>query len=171
MNAPIYTAFRLALFVLALILTTAVWADDEPASTLVFLVRHAEKVDSSRDPELSAAGSERAKELANMLRSAGLEHVHSTDFIRTRDTAAPTAAAQSLEIELYNGRDLAALAKKIRAAGGRHLVVGHSNTTPEMVELLGGDAGPPIREKDEYDRLYVLTIAKNGEVESVLLRY
>ena len=38
--------------------------------------------------------------------------------------------------------------------GLRHLVVGHSNTTPPLVELFGGDAGPPIDEASEYDRLY-----------------
>ena len=137
---------------------------------VVFLVRHAEKVDASQDPDLSAAGETRAMRLARLLRDAGLDHVHSSDFIRTRETAAPIAAELDLDVELYDPGDLAALAGKIRATGGRHLVVGHSNTTPEMVDLLGGDPGSEIDES-EYDRLYVVTVGVDGTANAVLLRY
>ncbi len=138
---------------------------------IVFLVRHAEKVDSSRDPELSVAGRELVATLANALRSAEIEYVHSSDYIRTRDTATPTATNHGLEVELYDPRDLPTLVEKLRAAGGRHLVVGHSNTTPEMVELLGGEAGPEINEAGEYDRLYIVTIGSDGIANSVMMRY
>ncbi len=143
--------------------------DVEPL--VVFLVRHGEKVDSSKDPELSAAGRARAAVLARSLRSAGIEYVHSSDFIRTRETATPTAAEIGLEVELYDPRNLPALVEKLRAVGGRHLVVGHSNTTPPLVGLLGGRPGEPIDEAREYDRLYVVTVAGHGVASSVLLRY
>ena len=55
--------------------------------------------------------------------------------------------------------------------GGRHLVVGHSNTTPELVTLLGGSPGTPIEEADEYDRLYLVEVSPHGDVGSTLLRY
>jgi phosphohistidine phosphatase SixA len=138
---------------------------------MVFLVRHGEKVESSEDPELSAAGNERAAALAKTLRSAEIEYVHSSDFIRTRDTATPTAADYELTVDLYDPRDLTALAEKLRRARGRHLVVGHSNTTPQMVELLGGNPGSMINEKGEYDRLYIVTIARDGTATSVMMRY
>ena len=137
---------------------------------VVFLVRHAEKVDSSRDPALSGAGVERAKELAQMLRSEKLDGVWSSDYARTRDTAEPVARALEIETELYDPRALPALAEKLRAAGGRHLVVGHSNTTPALVELLGGDARGKIAES-EYDRIYAVTIGENGDTASLLLRF
>jgi hypothetical protein len=50
-------------------------------------------------------------------------------------------------------------------------VVGHSDTTPELVGLLGGDPGAPIDEPTEYDRLYVVTLGPDGTVTTVLLRY
>ena len=137
----------------------------------VFLVRHGEKVDHSSDAKLSAAGLERAETLAEMLRNSELEYIHSSDFIRTRDTAKPTASAHGLKMELYNPDDLPALAEKLRKTGGRHLVVGHSNTTPAMVELLGGKPGSKINDESEYDRLYIVTIATDGSVNSLLLRY
>ena len=137
---------------------------------LVFLVRHAEKVDESIDPDLSEEGYVRAQDLARTLADASIEQVHSSGFIRTKLTAEPVADFFGLEIELYNPKDLYTLADQLKAAGGRHLVVGHSNTTPALVEILGGDPGFPIEEKKEYDRLYIVTIIK-GKVNTVLLRY
>ncbi len=183
MNQELRQPFALVLFgLLALPLIAAVPApaskpgpdpsEAEPAKHLVvFLVRHAEKVDASRDPELSAVGRERAAALARLLRDTGIERIHSSDFIRTRNTAAPTAAALGLEVELYDPRDLPSLVARLKQAGGRHLVVGHSNTTPPAVELLGGEPGPEIDESKEYDRLYVVTVGADSAVSTVLLRY
>lgn len=145
---------------------------EEQKTLVVFLVRHAEKeLNASRDPELSRAGRERSALLATLLRDAELDTIHSSDFIRTRDTAAPVSAAYQLEVELYDPRDLPALVRRINDAGGRHLVVGHSNTTPKVVELLGGEPGTEIDEAGEYDRLYVVTMIGEAESETVLVRY
>ena len=138
---------------------------------LVFLVRHGEKVDQSRDPELSPAGYVRAATLAHSLQNSQIQHVHSTDFIRTRKTAEPTAAIHGLEVEIYDPSDLKSFAEQLLKERGRHLVVGHSNTTPRLVDLLGGESGEEIYEPEEYDRLYLLTIDGRGEVNTVLLRY
>ncbi len=137
----------------------------------VFLVRHGEKADLSEDAELSAAGRERAAELARTLRSAEIEYVHSSDFIRTRDTAAPAAIEYGLEVELYDPQDLPALVESLRGTGGRHLVVGHSTTTPAMVESLGGKPSSVINEEGEFDRLYLVTIGSDGGASSVMMRY
>ena len=141
--------------------------NDETA--VVFLVRHAEKVDESRDPDLTRKGYARARELASILEDAGIERIHSTDFIRTRRTAEPLASLLDMEVELYE--DLNQLAEEILISGGRHLVVGHSSTTPTMIELLGGGYVPAFDERREYDRLYVVTILSEEEVQTVLLRY
>ena len=60
---------------------------------------------------------------------------------------------------------------RLKAAGGRHLVVGHSNTVPDLVERLGGDGGEAIEEAGEYDRLYIVTLKREGRASTVLLRY
>jgi len=142
--------------------------------TLVFLVRHAERVDdggmdSEEDPPLSAAGAERAGLLSRMLKGAGLTHIHSSDYARTRQTAAPLADATGIPVDTYDVRDLAALAGQLRTTPGRHLVVGHSNSTPELVAALGGDPRGEI-ETLEYDRLYLLVIGPR-RVETVLMRF
>lgn len=139
---------------------------------VVFLVRHAEKneVSMQKDSQLTEEGYIRAAELARTLADGEIEYVHSSDYIRTRNTAAPVADLFGLEIELYATSDLHELAEAMKALRGRHLVVGHSNTTPALVEILGGKPGIPILEATEYDRLYILTIV-DDEVNTVLLRY
>ena len=139
---------------------------------VIFLVRHAEKTidNMEKDSHLTEEGYQRAAELARTLADAELAFVHSSDYIRTRNTAAPVADLFELEIELYETSMLLDLADTIKARGGRHLVVGHSNTTPALVEILGGKPGVPIVEETEYDRLYILTII-DDEVNTVLLRY
>ena len=144
----------------------------ENPDVVVYLVRHAERADdgTSQDPELSEEGRERADLLARMLVDAGITHIHSTDYARTQQTGAPLAAALGMEVMSYDPRDLPGTAARLRATPGRHLVLGHSNTTPELVAALGGEPGPPIEEATEYDRLYVVVLEAEGAV-STLLRY
>ena len=142
--------------------------------TLIFLVRHAERADdgamtSEADPHLSAAGYARAEALAEMLKDVALTHVYSSDYIRTRETGAPTAEAAGLEIEIYDHRALEPFAQQLLSTPGRHLVVGHSNSTPALVAALGGDPHGEIGHL-EYDRLYLLTVGSQG-IETVLLRF
>jgi phosphohistidine phosphatase SixA len=143
---------------------------DGPA-TVVYLVRHAEKTGADEDPGLSAAGRQRAGELAQLLGDRGIHAVYSTDFRRTRDTAAPLAERLGLPVTLYDWEKMRELAAEMTRRGGRYLVVGHSDTTPEMVSILGGDPGPPIEDRDEYDRLYVVEIAADGGVSTDLRRF
>lgn len=140
------------------------------APTVLYLVRHAERAeDGTDDPPISEAGEARARLVWSMLADAGITRIHSTDYRRTRATAAPLAEAIGATVELYDGGDLEGLAARLRAAGGRHLVVGHSNTTPALVSALGGDPGSPIA-ASEYDRLYIVTLAGEA-VSTVLIRF
>lgn len=153
-----------------------VLAADRGETTVVFLVRHAEKAhdddhDRGRGPGLTEAGRRRADALARLLRPAGITAIHSTDFRRTRETAAPLARATDLDVDLYDHAALETVAESLRGDPGRHLVVGHSNTTPELVGLLGGEPGPSIDEKSEYDRLYVLVLEPGGRVTTIQQRF
>lgn len=137
----------------------------------VYLVRHAEKTTEKSDPALTDAGQVRAELLVETLADKGITRIHSSDYKRTRDTAAPLAERLGIQVELYDPRDLPAMAAKLKDAGGTHLVVGHSNTTPQLTELLGGEGLEPINEAYEYDRLYTVTNKDNGEIISQMTRY
>jgi len=175
-NSPRRAVVSLLLLLAILIVSPlqALHAAGEPQQPLVvFIVRHAEKAGGGGDPDLTAAGRLRAAELAVLLRDSGIKHVYSTDTKRARGTAPPVAAELGVEVEdpLYDRQSLPALVARARQAGGRHLIVGHSNTIPETVELLGGEPGSAIDEKSEFDRLYIVSIATNGEVSTVMMRY
>ncbi len=158
--------------------TTAAVAEEIAAAgdTTVFLVRHAEALypppaDEPRNPPLNRLGRARATRLAEVLGDAGISGILSTDLRRTLQTAGPLAEQLGLGIETYDHRALSALAERLAATPGRFLVSGHSNTTPEMVRLLGGDPGEPIDENTEFDRLYVVTVTSGRPVSTVLLHY
>ena len=104
-----------------------------------------------------------------MLKDAGLTHIHTTPFRRTRGTGRPVSEATGIGMDEYSPRDMAGFAEELKAMGGRHLVLGHSNTTPGMVRALGGDPGSGIEEM-EYDRLYIVTVTDDG-VSTVLIRF
>lgn len=159
-------------------LLLAACSDSGPATSeqlTLFLVRHAEKTTESPDPDLTDYGIRRAEALASQLGDKTLTAVYSTDFIRTQATARPTAALFDLPVTRYDPYDLAGFAAQLKVLSGQVLIVGHSNTTPELVQLLGGDPGAPIDEATEYNRLYVITITARPDAEphvsSELLRY
>ncbi len=167
---------RLAAFVgLTSLLLSCAHPAETPAPTaaasesVFFLVRHAEKADQSEDPPLTEAGHARARALAHLLRDAGVDAIFSSDFERCRDTAHPLARDLGLSVTLYDPNKLPELARTLLSSPGRALVVGHSNTTPELAGLLGGDPGPPIPET-EYDRLYVLHHRPGIGTTTTLLR-
>ena len=139
----------------------------DDAHTL-WLVRHAEKV-AGDDPALTEAGQARAVALADRLGAEGVERVLSTDTRRTRDTAAPLAERAGLVVELYDARDLAGLAERLGRSGVDTVVVGHSNTTPQLAEALGCGPQAPIVEAGEYDRLYVIHVGEG--VNCQVVRY
>ena len=167
----------LALWFACCCLATLAWPAAEPGPTTVFLVRHAEKTDG-RDPALSAPGVERARELARITADAGIAAIYSTQFTRTRQTAQAVAERLGLSvIEVAVGGDsiethARELADRIleEHAGQRVLVVGHSNTVPEVIQALGVSPEPRLTEKD-YDDLFVVTVYDSARAGLIHLHY
>jgi broad specificity phosphatase PhoE len=138
--------------------------DVRAQTTVVVLVRHAEKVDDSRDPPLSKAGERRAEALAAALGDAGIQAVYTTQYVRTRDTAAPLAQAVGVDpVIVASAGDAAAIAAHIREhnVGRTVLVVGHSNTVPAIITALGGADVGKIGD-DEYSHLFIVLLDGSG---------
>ena len=146
---------------------TAPAADE---AVTVFLVRHAERLDDSPNSPLNDVGRERVERLRTLLADVDFTHIHSTNLTRTLDTARPIAEDDGVELTLYSAGELEQLAETIRATPGRHLVSGHSNTTPRLAEALGGDPHGPI-DHMEYDRLYIIVIQPGRPAVTTLLRF
>jgi phosphohistidine phosphatase SixA len=149
--------------VVGVAMVTAWMAPSVASAQMVIVVRHAERADAGApagdamtaapDPELSAAGKARAQALAAMLKDAGVTAIYTTEYRRTKDTAAPLAAALKVTADVVPARDQATLIARIKAhTKGAMLVVGHSNTVPAIIKALGG-AEFTLAES-EYDSLF-----------------
>ena len=141
----------------------------EPVTVIV--VRHAETAGSSRtggDPKLSESGMQRAEALAELLEHAGVTHLYSSQFERTKAVLAPLAEASGLEVESLDADALKEQIERIQALppGSVAVIAGHSNTVPAMVLALGGtpqrtERHPqygPMLAHTEYGRLFLLTL-------------
>ena len=145
-------------------------------ATTVYLVRHAEKAaQPADDPSLTEEGQARAAELARVLRDAGVQAVVTTQFARTRLTAQPLADSLRLTPEVVNARGQGHPAEVARVVLGKHagetvLVVGHSNTIPEIVAALGAPH-PGVIGDATHDNLFVVTVTPEGKARLVRARY
>lgn len=135
---------------------------------MLVLVRHAD-----RDGQLDALtedGRARARELAHVGVNAGLVAIYRSDTNRARDTAEPLATAAGLTPVVYPASDIESLVATIFAdhRGKKVLIVGHSNTIPDIIEAVGGPVIPDIDDK-EFDNLFVLTVCRCGRKRATLL--
>lgn len=134
----------------------------------IILVRHAEKVDAvSTDPELSDAGRARALALMRRIKKYRPGAVYSTDFKRTRDTAAPIAEKRKKPVQIYDARQPAELINRIMASRTkRFVIVGHSNTIPGLVNLIVKKELFRNLDDFEYGTIWLIRIRK-GLVQKV----
>ncbi len=138
--------------------------------TTVFLVRHAEKVDDSRDPDLSEAGKKRAEVLADLLKNEDIKEIYTTPFKRTMQTGTPLASRNNLKLKMYKADSLNAFANQLLKTKKNTLVVGHSNTTISLLDALGTEHQIKKIADSDYGNLFKLTL--NGKKKIVEeLRY
>ncbi len=154
------------------------WFFESQSTTTIIFVRHAEKAAiGGDDPPLSEAGERRVEELTRLLLDvdviAGIDAVYSTPYQRTQQTAQPVADALDLPINTYDASDTEDFLDSILSEekGRIVLVVGHSNTLPEMIANLGGHKQVPEIHEDEYDNLYILAIPWFGKTKTIRMRF
>ncbi|NUO65449.1 MAG: hypothetical protein HOQ30_15380 [Gemmatimonadaceae bacterium] len=147
------------------------------AVTTVYLVRHAEKADTTSDPVLSEAGTRRANALADSLARTTIDAIVTTQLQRTKLTADAVARRAGITpVVIPAGGPLDAHAAAVagtvlnRFAGKTVLVVGHSNTVPAIVRALG--VSEPVTIADpEYDWFFVVKVQPDGRATLVRSKY
>ncbi len=178
--------------------------------TTVLLVRHAEKAETPpENPPLKSEGHSRAEELIGVADDTGVGAIYATEFCRTTQTAQPLALSLNLPVNIQRntipGDQLARCNPSITATlnlldadidtvpeivdhlfsnhrGKVILIVGHSNTVPQIVEELGApslcpdyfplSSGSCSIPDEEFDNLFVLTIPRFfGTVKIVKAKY
>lgn len=145
----------------------------QDTATTFILVRHAEKVREGDNPILNEAGLARAAELSRVLKNIPLSAIYSTNYSRTTQTAEPVAADHQLPIYIYNASALEAFAAEAleKHHKGVLLVVGHSNTTPDLLNVLTGTNDYTDIPETEYDNLFLVSVFEKGRAQVYHLKY
>jgi len=142
-----------------------------PGVKTIIVIRHAEaEHQPGGDPALTADGRTRAIELARVLVDTPLHAVYRTHYQRSRETAAqlPRKAGEKATVI----EEVPATVASVRAVpwGTTSLVIGHSNTISDLLRGLTGTA-LPADEPVLYDRIWIVTLARDGTTSLVRLRY
>ena len=145
---------------------------NNPIGTTVILIRHADRTSSTNsDPPLNIQGEARAQKLIHVLGKSGIEAIYHSHFTRSKQTAKPLAAHlpgiatkqrdEALEIK----NDILA-----NHAGKAVLVIGHSDTVPDLINQLSEGRMPVINDS-EFDNLFIVTVRGTGKASITSLKY
>ena len=150
---------RNLLLALACLVAAPALAKDPP----IYVTRHHDTPAGERDPDLLPQGKARAEALARWFKGKKLKAIYVSDFKRTRQTTAPLAAERGITLEVYDPRDTPAIVARAKATSAPVLIVGHSNTVPDIVQQLGGERPADLAHEDFGD---VWTV-RRGKAERI----
>lgn len=142
------------------------------------LLRHAEKDTTAAgsammkaDPPLTQQGRERAEKLLTVLAAHTPDAIYSTNYTRTKSTVTPLAKKFNKEIQVYEPKDLMIFAEKLLQEKGKTIIVaGHSNTTPQLVNLLIREKKYANLDESVYNQLWIVTVSE-GKGEARVVEY
>lgn len=141
----------------------ALEATPATAQKTIFVIRHLQKGEGA-DPSLTAQGAAGAQRLADILQDKKIVAIFATPTRRAMETAAPLAQRLAIPVTPYDPRNPQALVAVVAAAPGPVLVVGHSNTVPDLVAAFGGAAPAPLSDED-YGTLFA--VEADGDVSTL----
>ncbi|MFY7827326.1 MAG: SixA phosphatase family protein [Flectobacillus sp.] len=135
----------------------------------IYVVRHAEKdvafQGNDRVRPLNAQGHQRAGALNKRLAKAGIQKIFVTEYLRVQQTADSLRIKNQIDTLWYSAKD-AVLSDNLEKAGVQNktvLIVGHSNTVPDIIRKFGVNFETKILPDTEYDNLYIIS-RKKGKV-------
>jgi broad specificity phosphatase PhoE len=142
--------FRPLAALLLLLLAACQTTPEPPRGPSFYVMRHLQKGEG-QDPALSVEGHDNARKLIGFFAADSPRVVYVSTTRRARETAAPLARKLRLKVRSYDPGDTDGLVARVLAERGSVLVVGHSNTVPEIVARLGGERPAPLAETDFGD--------------------
>ncbi len=140
------------------------------STTHIYIVRHGERLNSSDTTSLSAAGLERAQDLARLMTDKKIDSVFTSNYTRTRQTATPTAQLFGLTMIQYNPRPTEQITNRLKKIKGKNvLVVGHSDTILEIAKQL--ETKPTISKIEalDFDNILTVTIKRTFGKKKITL--
>jgi broad specificity phosphatase PhoE len=133
----------------------------QKSTTTYYFIRHAEKIDNSKNPELSKSGLGRAALWNKIFSEIDLDKIYSTDFHRTLQTGFPLAKSKKITIEKYDPKTIVIKNFKKETLGKKVLVIGHSNTIPDFINQIIDENSYADMDDSTFGNLYIVTI--NGD--------
>jgi phosphohistidine phosphatase SixA len=126
----------------------------------ILVVRHSEKSDFTYDSPLSIQGWKRAVALLDAIGNEELSAIYTTQMIRTKHTALPLSIYKDIQATEVQKDQIGELCRVlcVRHKNETVLVVGHSNTIPELFSCLGiTETVDPM-----YGDLFIVTFPSEG---------
>ena len=162
-----------------LLLLGAVLYWNSATTTTIVLIRHAEKqLGAIDDAPLTPQGELRAARLAQMFGDANafgrVQRIYVSDTRRSQQTAAGLAQRLSLKPVVVDAKSSTnELASRVlrENRGGLSIIVGHSNTVPQLVAALSDANDVPAIEDQEFDTMYVVTVPTIGKASVLRMKY
>ena len=111
----------------------------------IYVMRHLQKAPGP-DPVLSQEGQLFAARLIDRFKDDPPSAIYVSATRRAQMTAAPLAARLGIMPKIYDPADTPGLVARVKSEPGTVLIVGHSNTVPDIVEQLGGPRPSDIAE-------------------------
>ena len=130
----------------------------QSTTTTYYFIRHGEKVDNSKNPDLSRSGFERAAVWSELFSEIKLNAIYSTDYKRTLQTIEPTANTQHIDVTKYDPKTVNIETFKKENLGKKVLIVGHSNTIPNFVNAMINQSIYSEIDDSTFGNLYIVTI-------------
>jgi phosphohistidine phosphatase SixA len=139
-------------------------AQQDPGVTKIFIVRHAEK-ETGKDPLLTPAGNARAGDLMRVLQNEGIQKIYVSQYRRTQNTGDSLRLQLKIDTVHYAAdtlcENLINAIMEHSDFGKTILIIGHSNTLPQIIRKLGVTDYPYGDIPDnEFDNLFVVTYKK-----------
>ena len=108
--------------------------------------------------------------LIDVLEKYKVDEIYSTDYTRTKETIAPFANKINKPIQLYDPKTISAFTEQLRNENKTIVVIGHSNTTPALVNLLVKENKFKTLDDNEYGTYWIVKI-KDGKAEAEEMKY
>jgi broad specificity phosphatase PhoE len=144
----------------------------ETKPTTYYLVRHAEKDRSdveNKNPDLTEAGYQRAKNWNIILNHVDFDMVYTTNYNRTIQTAQFVAERTNISPTIYDANNLITDEFLQLTKGKTVFIVGHSNTIPQIVNQLIGENKFEDISDSENGSLFIVTKFNNTVTDQLLI--
>ncbi|MBN8565340.1 MAG: histidine phosphatase family protein [Flavobacteriales bacterium] len=130
-------------------------------TTTIYLIRHAEKADSSQNPELSEEGLKRAVKWTKYFDKKNIDFFYTTLTRRTQMTCSTIATSKQKDMIFYDATKFSLKEIIEKHHGKTILIVGHSNTIPFQINALLEKEIYTLIDENQFGDLYTITISGN----------